>query len=73
MSYQGVLTQAGHPDIGIWGGRLVVLVWVVAVVGVPLLLEGPAGSARGGSGVITRLGDGQLKPVPSPGTPSECR
>ncbi|MHC5905709.1 hypothetical protein ACVNF4_17680 [Streptomyces sp. S6] len=63
----GVLTQAGHPDIGIWGGRLVVLVWVVAVVGVPLLLE------RDGVHVITRPGDRQLKPVPSPGTPSECR
>ncbi|MFM9447631.1 hypothetical protein [Streptomyces acidiscabies] len=50
----GVVTQAGHPDIGIWGGRLVVLVWVLPVVGVPLLLErvgwvgwvpGPAGEA----------------------------
>ncbi|MET8979232.1 hypothetical protein ABZX85_26835 [Streptomyces sp. NPDC004539] len=57
----GVLTQAGHPDIGIWGGRLVVLVWVVAVVGVPLLLERPGSGVRGGGepveGASTREGE----------------
>ncbi|MFI5685630.1 hypothetical protein [Streptomyces sp. NPDC051636] len=35
----GILTQAAHPDIGIWGGRLIVLAWLLPVVGVPLLLE----------------------------------
>lgn len=44
----GVLNQAGHPDITIYGDRLIVLVWVLPVVGLPLLLE-QAGrpSARG--------------------------
>ncbi|MFD5267773.1 hypothetical protein [Streptomyces sp. NPDC058335] len=35
----GVLTQAGHPDIAIWGGRLIVLAWLLPVLGLPLLLE----------------------------------
>lgn len=35
----GILTQAGHPDINIWGERLIVLAWLLPVVGVPLLLE----------------------------------
>ncbi len=35
----GILTQAGHPDITIWGGRLIALAWLLPVVGVPLLLE----------------------------------
>ncbi|MER5527162.1 hypothetical protein ABT075_21615 [Streptomyces sp. NPDC002677] len=35
----GFLTQAGHPDITIWGDRLIVLAWLLPVVGVPLLLE----------------------------------
>ncbi|WP_307167603.1 hypothetical protein [Streptomyces rishiriensis] len=35
----GVLTQAGHPDITIWGERLIVLAWLLPVLGVPLLLE----------------------------------
>ncbi|MEU0969012.1 hypothetical protein ABZ357_27655 [Streptomyces sp. NPDC005917] len=35
----GFLTQAGHPDINIWGDRLIVLAWLLPVVGVPLLLE----------------------------------
>ncbi|MFE7976444.1 hypothetical protein [Streptomyces shenzhenensis] len=35
----GFLTQAGHPDINIWGERLIVLAWLLPVVGVPLLLE----------------------------------
>ncbi|QNP72380.1 hypothetical protein IAG44_25135 [Streptomyces roseirectus] len=66
----GVLTQAGHPDIGIWGGRLIVLVWVVPVVGVPLLLERcdvrGAGEADGVR-VIARQGDRRLKPLAPPG------
>ncbi|GAA4817478.1 hypothetical protein [Streptomyces ziwulingensis] len=33
----GVLTQAGHPDVGI-GGRLIVMAWLLPVLGVPLLL-----------------------------------
>ncbi|MFE9452707.1 hypothetical protein [Streptomyces sp. NPDC006739] len=35
----GIMTQAGHPDINVWGGRLIVLAWLLPVVGVPLLLE----------------------------------
>lgn len=35
----GILTQAGHPDITIWGDRLIVLAWLLPVVGVPLLLD----------------------------------
>lgn len=35
----GVLNQAGHPDINIYGDRLIVLVWVLPVLGLPLLLE----------------------------------
>ncbi|MFI9546319.1 hypothetical protein ACIHAR_20745 [Streptomyces sp. NPDC052016] len=35
----GLLTQAGHPDIDIWGGRLIVLAWLLPVLGLPLLLE----------------------------------
>ncbi len=54
VAFTGVLTQAAHPDIGIWGGRLVVLVWVLPMVGVPLLVErvglvGPAGWVPGAS------------------------
>ncbi|MEU5308115.1 hypothetical protein [Streptomyces sp. NPDC021562] len=35
----GILTQAAHPDINVWGERLIVLAWLLPVVGVPLLLE----------------------------------
>ncbi|MFG3103001.1 hypothetical protein ACGFZL_21135 [Streptomyces sp. NPDC048182] len=35
----GVLTQAAHPDIAIWGDRLIVLAWLLPVLGLPLLLE----------------------------------
>jgi hypothetical protein len=35
----GVLNQAAHPDINIYGDRLIVLAWVLPVVGLPLLLE----------------------------------
>lgn len=38
-AFTGVLNQAGHPDINIWGDRLIVLVWLLPVVGLPLLLE----------------------------------
>jgi hypothetical protein len=38
-AFTGILTQAGHPDINIWGNRLIVLAWLLPVVGVPLLLE----------------------------------
>ncbi|MFC5017526.1 hypothetical protein [Streptomyces lienomycini] len=37
-AFTGILTQAGHPDINIWGDRLIVLAWLLPVVGVPLLL-----------------------------------
>lgn len=35
----GFLNQAGHPDINIWGERLITLAWLLPVLGVPLLLE----------------------------------
>lgn len=35
----GILNQAGHPDINIWGDRLITLAWLLPVLGVPLLLE----------------------------------
>ncbi|MEW1779229.1 hypothetical protein [Streptomyces sp. NPDC086777] len=35
----GILTQAGHPDITVFGDRMIVLAWLLPVVGVPLLLE----------------------------------
>ncbi|MFH9978204.1 glycosyltransferase family 2 protein [Streptomyces sp. NPDC017179] len=35
----GFLTQAAHPDITVWGERLIVVAWLLPVVGVPLLLE----------------------------------
>ncbi|GAA2527457.1 MULTISPECIES: hypothetical protein [Streptomyces] len=35
----GFLNQAGHPDINIWGDRLIVLAWLLPVLGVPQLLE----------------------------------
>ncbi|MGW5638199.1 hypothetical protein [Streptomyces sp. NPDC003832] len=35
----GFLTQAGHPDVAIGGGRLIVLAWLLPVLGLPLLLE----------------------------------
>ncbi|WP_316753983.1 hypothetical protein [Streptomyces herbicida] len=38
-AFTGILTQAGHPDINIWGDRLLVLAWLLPVVGVPLLLR----------------------------------
>ncbi|KOU70996.1 membrane protein [Streptomyces sp. MMG1533] len=38
-AFTGILTQAGHPDINIWGDRLIVPAWLLPVVGVPLLLE----------------------------------
>ncbi|MFF5189058.1 hypothetical protein ACFY30_35705 [Streptomyces sp. NPDC000345] len=38
-AFTGVLTQAGHPDINIWGDRLIVLAWLLPVLGMPLLLE----------------------------------
>ncbi|MET8446941.1 hypothetical protein [Streptomyces sp. NPDC005209] len=38
-AFTGILTQAGHPDIAIWGDRLIVPAWLLPVVGLPLLLE----------------------------------
>ncbi|MDX2602155.1 hypothetical protein PV379_25670 [Streptomyces caniscabiei] len=35
----GVLNQAAHPDITIWGDRLIVVAWLLPVLGLPLLLE----------------------------------
>ncbi|MET8903014.1 hypothetical protein [Streptomyces sp. NPDC004538] len=54
----GILTQAGHPDINIWGERLIVLAWLLPVVGIPLLLE-PA--VRGGR--VPLPAQGQADPV----------
>lgn len=38
-AFTGFLTQAAHPDITVWGERLIVLAWLLPLVGVPLLLE----------------------------------
>jgi hypothetical protein len=38
-AFTGILAQAGHPDINIWGGRLIVPAWLLPVLGLPLLLE----------------------------------
>ncbi|MEV5015438.1 hypothetical protein ACIGW1_18715 [Streptomyces sp. NPDC053780] len=54
----GILTQAGHPDINIWGERLIVLAWLLPVVGIPLLLE-PV--VRGGR--VPLPAQGQADPV----------
>lgn len=54
-AFTGILTQAAHPDISVWGGRLVVLVWLLPVVGVPLLLES-----------VVRGRAGAAAPVPTP-------
>ncbi len=35
----GVLNQAAHPDINVWGERLIVLLWLLPAVGLPLLLD----------------------------------
>ncbi|GGV55504.1 hypothetical protein GCM10010294_00080 [Streptomyces griseoloalbus] len=34
----GILNQAGHPDITIWGDRLITLAWLLPVLGIPLSL-----------------------------------
>ncbi|MEV0179694.1 hypothetical protein AB0I54_10400 [Streptomyces sp. NPDC050625] len=38
-AFTGILTQAAHPDITVWGERLIVLAWLLPVLGMPLLLE----------------------------------
>ncbi|MDE1688611.1 hypothetical protein PWE32_41030, partial [Streptomyces neyagawaensis] len=38
-SCTGLLNQAGHPDITIWGDRLIVVAWLLPVLGLALLLE----------------------------------
>ncbi|MFD5078479.1 hypothetical protein [Streptomyces sp. NPDC058371] len=38
-AFTGILNQAGHPDINIYGDRLIVLAWLLPVLGLPLLLE----------------------------------
>lgn len=51
-AFTGVLNQAGHPDINIWGDRLIVLLWLLPVVGLPLLLDEvvrPGGRAPAGT------------------------
>ncbi|MFJ2603399.1 hypothetical protein ACIO13_00160 [Streptomyces sp. NPDC087425] len=55
----GVLTQAGHPDIGIWGDRLIVLAWLLPVLGVPLLLEPVVRARVGVPGQDQGQGQGQ--------------
>ena len=57
-AFTGILTQAAHPDVSVWGGRLIVLVWLLPVVGVPLLLE----SVVRGKAVV-----GVTAPTPVPG------
>ena len=57
-AFTGVLTQAAHPDISVWGGRLIVLVWLLPVVGVPLLLESVVRGKTAGAAAV---------PTPVPG------
>ncbi|WP_328507046.1 hypothetical protein [Streptomyces sp. NBC_00391] len=38
-AFTGILNQAGHPDITIWGDRLIVVAWLLPVLGLPLSLE----------------------------------
>jgi hypothetical protein len=57
-AFTGILTQAAHPDISVWGGRLIVLVWLLPVVGVPLLLE---------TVVRGKAATAALTPTPVPG------
>lgn len=48
----GVLNQAAHPDINVWGDRLIVLLWLLPAVGLPLLLDAvvrPGARALGGT------------------------
>ncbi|MFJ8142006.1 hypothetical protein [Streptomyces sp. NPDC096013] len=65
-AFTGILTQAAHPDISVWGGRLIVLVWLLPVVGVPLLLESVVrGTAVAPAPVST--------PVPGQGVGGQAR
>ncbi|MGW7267276.1 hypothetical protein [Streptomyces sp. NPDC054842] len=48
----GVLNQAGHPDINIYGDRLIVLAWLLPVLGLPLLLERAARPRTALSGTV---------------------
>ncbi|MFJ9583715.1 ArnT family glycosyltransferase [Streptomyces acidicola] len=45
----GFLTHAAHPNITIWGGRLIVLAWLLPVIGLPLLLERVMGARAAGA------------------------
>ncbi|MFE9835090.1 hypothetical protein ACFYP4_08080 [Streptomyces sp. NPDC005551] len=51
-AFTGVLNQAGHPDINIYGDRLIVLAWLLPVLGLPLLLERAAGPRAQLSGTV---------------------
>ncbi|GAA1353000.1 hypothetical protein GCM10009612_12800 [Streptomyces beijiangensis] len=35
----GLVNQAAHPDPAIWGDRLIVMVWLLPVIGLPLLAD----------------------------------
>ncbi|WP_228023180.1 hypothetical protein [Streptomyces acidicola] len=54
----GFLTHAAHPDITIWGDRLIVLAWLLPVIGLPLLLERVTGARAAGA---------VAAPAPAPG------
>jgi hypothetical protein len=51
-AFTGILNQAGHPDITIWGDRLIVVAWLLPVLGLPLLLERVT-APRGSLDVVT--------------------
>ncbi|MGX5181316.1 hypothetical protein ACWKT5_00380 [Streptomyces avermitilis] len=38
-AFTGLVNHAAHPDITVYGGRLIVMAWLLPVVGLPLLLE----------------------------------
>ncbi|MEU6481391.1 hypothetical protein ABZ858_31875 [Streptomyces sp. NPDC047017] len=53
----GLLNQAAHPDITVWGDRLIVLAWLLPVMGVPLLLEAVAGRAAARTALPHQAGE----------------
>lgn len=48
----GLVNQAAHPDINIWGERLIVVAWLLPVLGLPLLLERVIAGGRAAGAVV---------------------
>ncbi|WP_406349212.1 hypothetical protein OHA44_36645 [Streptomyces sp. NBC_00144] len=60
----GLLNQAGHPDVGI-GPRLAVLIWLLPVIGIPLLWAGYRQVEQLPGGAEGRQTHPQPVPVPN--------